>query len=145
MDKDRAETVEKTPATLGAREEDDTEESAREAAEALAADQVEAALAVGGGTAALALTPVTPIRTAKEIEGEKRVALRIRQILRKRAEAKGRREVGIRQLARTSAGAGPVTQVEKVHIYDACYQEVPWTARDGADAEKNPPGMPRKC
>ena len=70
MDKDRAETVETTPATPGAREEDDTEESAREAAEALAADEVEAALAVGGAT---------PIRTAKEIEGEKRVAIRIRQ------------------------------------------------------------------
>ena len=73
MGKDRAETIETTPATPGAREEDDTEESAREAAEALAVDEVEAALAVGGGTAALALTPVTPIRTAKEIEGEKRV------------------------------------------------------------------------
>ena len=125
MDKDRAEIVETTPATPGAREEDDTEESAREAAAALAADEVEAALAVGGGTAAQALTPVTPMRTAKEIDGEKRV--RIRQILAaereavdgferkpKRAEAKGRREVGIRQLARKSAGAGPVTQLEKV-------------------------------
>ena len=47
---------------------------------------------------------------------------------RKRAEAKGRREVGIRQLARKSAGAGPVTQLEKVQIFDACYREVPWTA-----------------
>ena len=140
---DREETVETTPATPSAREEDYTEESAREAAEALAADEIEAALAVGGGTAALALTPVTPIRTAKEIEGEKRVALRIRQILaaereavdgferkRKRAEAKGRREVGIRQLARKSAGAAPVTQLEKVQIFDACYREVPWTARE---------------
>ena len=158
MDRDREETVETTLDTPGAREEDDTEESAREAAEALAVDEVEAALAAGGGTAAQALTPVTPKRTAKEKDGEKRVALRIRQILaaereavdgferkRKRAEAKGRREVGIKQLARKSAGAGPVTQVEKVQIYDACYREVPWTElmydrsceiKDGADAEK---------
>ena len=156
------ETVETTPATSSAREEDYTEESAREAAEALAADEIEAALAVGGGTAALALTPVTPKRTAKEIDGEKRVAQRVRQILaaereavdsferkRKRAEDKGRGEVGIRQLARKSAGAAPVTQTEKVQIFEACYREVRWTAReielmydrscqikDGADAEK---------
>ena len=156
------ETVETTPATSSAREEDYTEESAREAAEALAADEIEAALAVGGGTAAQALTPVTPKRTAKEIEGEKKVAKRVRQILaaereavdsferkRKRAEDKGRGEVGIRQHARKSAGAAPVTQIEKVQIFEACYREVRWTAReielmydrscqikDGADAEK---------
>ena len=59
MDRDREETVETTPATPGRREEDYTEESARKAAEALAADEVEAALAVGSDTAALELTLVT--------------------------------------------------------------------------------------
>ena len=154
--------AETTPATQGGREEDNTEESAREAAEALAADEVEAAIAAGGDTAAQVLTPGKPKRTAKEIEGEKRVAQRVRQILaaereavdgyerkRKRAEEKGRREVAIRQHARKSAGAAPLTQSEKIQIFDASYREVVWTAREyermydrsseikhGADAEK---------
>ena len=57
--------------------------------------------------------------------------------------------MAIRQHGRKSAGAAPLTQSEKIQIFDPSYREVVWTAREyelmydrsseikhGADAEK---------
>ena len=80
----------------------------------------------------------TPRKTAEEIEGERKVAQRLREIIpaeseavdglerkRKNAEGKAKGEIAVRQLARLSAGGGGVSLKEREKIFDAFYSQVP--------------------